>query len=162
MMIEAYLNNNNIFGILYGYVFQSISNYKIYGIKKAKKSLLNAIELAQKDNIMMCFVELAPHILPILKELKEENRYVELLLPKCERFNEIYEESYSGKIKIQLTARELQVIELLAQGYKQREISEKLNIALVTVKKHISSVYFKTNTKNKSAALKKLKDIQII
>lgn len=162
MMIEAYLKNNNIFGILYGYIFQSVCNYKIYGIKKAKKSLLNAIELAQNDNIMMCFIELAPHILPILKELKEENTYVELLLLKCERFNEIYEESYSEKVKIQLTARELEVIELLAQGYKQCEISEKLNIALVTVKKHISSVYFKTNTKNKAAALKRLKNMQII
>jgi LuxR family maltose regulon positive regulatory protein len=110
----------------------------------------------------MCFVELAPHILPVLRELKEENRYVELLLPKCERFNEIYEESYSNKEKIQLTTRELEVIRLLALGYKQCEISEKLNIALVTVKKHISSVYFKTNAKNKTVALKKLKDIHLI
>lgn len=162
MMIEAYLKNNNIFGILYGYIFQSISNYKIYGMVKAKETLLRAIELAENDNIIMCFVELAPYILPILKELKEKNKYVELLLPKCERFNEIYEESYSNKAKILLTARELEVIRLLAQGYKQCEISEKLNIALATVKKHISSVYFKTNAQNKTTALKKLKNMQII
>jgi LuxR family maltose regulon positive regulatory protein len=162
IMLESYLKNNNIFGVLYGYIFQSISNYKIYGIEKAKHPILKAINLAQGDNIIMCFVELAPHILPVLRELKEENRYVELLLPKCERFNEIYEESYSNKEKIQLTTRELEVIRLLALGYKQCEISEKLNIALVTVKKHISSVYFKTNAKNKTVALKKLKDIHLI
>jgi LuxR family maltose regulon positive regulatory protein len=161
-ILESYLKNNNLFGILYAHIFKSISNYKIHGINKAKESLLIAINLAEKDNIIMCFVELAPHILPILVEMKEENRYVEVLLPKCERFYEIYEESHKTKEKIKLTERELEVMRLLAYGYKQSEISEKLNIALVTVKKHISSVYSKINAKNKTIALKKLKDMEII
>lgn len=161
-MLESCSKNNNIFGILYGYIFKSISNYKLYGMREGKDSLLKAINLAENDNIIMCFVELAPHILPILTELKEENSYVKSFISKCIKFNEIYEESYSEKVKIQLTARELEVIRLLAEGCKQCEISERLNIALVTVKKHISSVYFKTNAKNKTTALKKLRDMQII
>lgn len=161
-MLELCSKNNNIFGILYGYIFKSISNYKLYGMREGKDTLMKAINLAENDNIIMCFVELAPHILPILNELKDENSYVKSFISKCTRFNEIYEESYSEKVKIQLTARELEVTRLLAQGYKQCEISERLNIALVTVKKHISSVYFKTNSKNKTTALKKLKAMEII
>lgn len=162
MMIDTYLKKGNIFGYLYGYIFQAIAKYKLCRMKEAKDALSRAIELAKSDQIIMCFVELAPHILPILKELREEDIYVESLLYKCEKFNNIYEESYNGKVKIKLTARELEVVRLLDQGYKQCEIAEKLNIALVTVKKHISSVYLKTNANNKAMALKKLKDMQII
>jgi LuxR family transcriptional regulator, maltose regulon positive regulatory protein len=116
-MLESYLKNNNIFGILYGLIFQVISAHKIHGMKKAKEYLLKAIDLAEGDNIIMCFVELAPRVIQVLRELKEENAYVDLLLSKCEKFNEIYEESYRCKTKVQLTAREIEVMRLLDQGY---------------------------------------------
>lgn len=99
-MLESCSKNNNIFGILYGYIFKSISNYKIYWMREAKDSLLEAINLAENDNIIICFVELAPHILPILTELKKENLYVKSFISKCIKFNEISEESYSKKVKI--------------------------------------------------------------
>jgi len=53
-------------------------------------------------------------------------------------------------------------MKLVEEGYKQNEISEKLNIALITVKKHISSVYFKLNVKNKTIAINLLKEKGII
>ncbi|WP_160692950.1 hypothetical protein [Clostridium sp. C2-6-12] len=35
-MSGSYLKNNIIFGVAYGYVFQVVADYKIYGMKKAK------------------------------------------------------------------------------------------------------------------------------
>ena len=161
-MLEINVPGSYIFGILYAYIFDSIAKYKLYGMEQAKKSLLKAIDLAKDDHIIMCFVELAPHILPILKELEKENEYAKMLLPKCEKFNEIYEKNYRNIEKVELTARELEVMKLVDEGYKQNEISEKLNIALITVKKHISSVYFKLNVKNKTIAINLLKEKGII
>lgn len=158
-MLEA--GNGNIFEIIHAYIFDSIAKYNLYGIEKAKKSLLEAINLAKEDNIKMTFVELAPHILPILRAIENEP-YVYELLPKCEKFNIIYFEEYVERNKIELTPRELEVMRLVEEGYKQSEISVKLHIALITVKKHIASVYLKLNVKNKIMAINILKENGII
>ena len=161
-MLVVYERNNNIFGILYAYIFESIAKYKLYDMEQAKKVLLKAINLAKEDKIIMCFVELAPHILPILKELEKESLYIKMLLPKCEKFYIVYKENYCDRVNIELTPREIEVIKLVEEGYKQSEISEKLNIALITVKKHITSVYSKLNVKNKTMALNILRGKGII
>lgn len=49
----------------------------------------------------------------------------------------------------EITKRELEVIELVFEGLKYKEVSEKLFISMSTVKKHITSVYRKTGTSNK-------------
>lgn len=161
-MLEAYeANNKNIFGIIHAYIFDSIAKYNLYGNEKAQKSLLKAIYLAKEDRIIMTFVELAPHILPILKTIKKEE-YVDLLIQKCEKFNKVYFDEYAERSKIELTTRELEVMKLVEEGYKQSEISDKLHIALITVKKHIASVYLKLNVKNKIMAINILKENGII
>lgn len=162
IMLEIYSRKNYIFGTLYAYIFDSIAKYNLYGIGRGKESLLKAIDFAREDNMIMCFVELAPHILPILNEIRERDEYINLLLEKCESFNEIYIKNYCDVEKIELTPRELEVMKLVDEGYKQIEISKELNIALVTVKKHIASVYSKLNVKNKTVAINLLKEMGII
>ncbi len=162
IMLETYSKRKNIFGVIYGYIFDAIAKYKLYGLEIATKSFLKAIELAEKDNIIMCFVELSPHIFPIIKKLEKDDEYVRRLLPRCEEFNKIYMKDHMENNHIELTPRELQVIKLVDEGYKQSEISEKLHIALITVKKHIASVYSKLNVKIKTMAINILKEKGII
>lgn len=161
-MLEAYeANNKNIFGIIHAYIFDSIAKYNLYGIEKAEKSLLKAINLAKEDGIIMTFVELSSHILPILKTLIKDE-FTQVLLKKCEEFNKIYLEEYIAGKKIELTPRELEVMKLVEEGYTQCEISSKLHIALITVKKHIASVYLKLNVQNKTIAINILKENAIL
>lgn len=47
-----------------------------------------------------------------------------------------------------LTRRELEVISLLLDGKRNMDISSSLSISISTVKKHISNIYRKTDTKN--------------
>ncbi|WP_238948568.1 LuxR C-terminal-related transcriptional regulator [Clostridium sp. YIM B02569] len=162
IMLEVYTGKKSIFGIVYAYIFDSIAKYKLYGKEIAKKSLVKAIELAEKDHIVMCFVELAPHILPLLESIKNESAYVKCLIPKCKEYNQIYLKRYCNLEKIELTPREIEIMKLVYHGYKQSEISDKLNIALVTVKKHIASVYCKLNVRNKTIAINQLKEKGII
>jgi len=162
IMLEVYSVRKSILGIIYSYIFDAIAKYKLYGFEISKKSMLKAMGLAKEDNIIMCFIELSPHIFPIIKKLEKENEYAEILAPKCEQFNEIYQQNYSHIDNVELTSRELEVMKLVDEGYKQIEISEKLNIALVTVKKHISYVYIKLNVKNKTVAIKLLKEKGIL
>lgn len=162
VMLEAYSPKNYILGMIYSYVFDSIAEYNLRSIKQAQKSLLKAINLAREDNLVMCFVELAPHILPILKQIQKKDNYMKMLLSKCEMFNDIYIKNYSDIGKIELTSRELEIMKLVDEGHKQTEISKELNIALVTVKKHVASVYCKLDVKNKTVAINLLKEKGII
>jgi len=85
-----------------------------------------------------------------------------MVLADCKKYNEMYGKDYCNMKKVELTPRELEVMKLVEEGYKQSEISEKLNIALITVKKHIASVYLKLNVKNKTIAINVLKEKGII
>ena len=56
-----------------------------------------------------------------------------------------------------LTARENEVLLLLAKGMNRDEIATKLFISPETVKMHIKNIYRKINAKNKVDALIKMK-----
>ena len=54
----------------------------------------------------------------------------------------------------QLSLREKEILELLAEGYEYREIGERLFISPNTVKKHCISIYQKLHVSNRAQALK--------
>ena len=49
----------------------------------------------------------------------------------------------------QLNTKELEVLELVSQGLSNAQIADILNIAQVTVKKHISSLFKKLDVKDR-------------
>ncbi|OPJ60968.1 helix-turn-helix transcriptional regulator [Clostridium oryzae] len=153
---------NSIFGLIYAYIFKAISQYNTHNVEKGKKLLLEAIDLARQDHIVACFAELAPHIISMLKELQNVDEYVKEILPECMKFCRQYKKNTAMNHEIELTPRETQVMQLVDKGYKQTEISQMLNIALITVKKHISSVYSKLQVQNKTKALNILKEKGVI
>jgi DNA-binding NarL/FixJ family response regulator len=52
----------------------------------------------------------------------------------------------------ELTAREMDVLRLLAQGLTSAQIAERLVIGLVTVNSHVRSIYSKLSVTSRSAA----------
>lgn len=55
----------------------------------------------------------------------------------------------------ELTARETEVLELLAQGFLYKEIADKKFISIDTVKKHVGNIYRKLHVSNKVEAINK-------
>ena len=52
-----------------------------------------------------------------------------------------------------LSERELEIIDLVAQGLTNQEIGERLMISKRTVDNHVSNVFTKTGSKNRVALL---------
>lgn len=55
-----------------------------------------------------------------------------------------------------ISKREQEVLELLSKGYLYKEIADKLNITLSTVKRHLNHIYQKLQVQNKTEAINKM------
>lgn len=55
----------------------------------------------------------------------------------------------------ELSSREIEVLDLLSQGFLYKEIAEKKFISIDTVKKHIGNIYRKLQVSNKTEAINK-------
>ena len=61
-----------------------------------------------------------------------------------------------------LSARELEVLELIAQGHSNQEIADRLFISLPTVKSHSSNLFGKLEVRRRTEAVHKAKSLGII
>lgn len=52
-----------------------------------------------------------------------------------------------------LTEREMNVLSLLAKGWSNRDIADKLSIEVKTVKNHLTNIYSKMNVRSRSEAI---------
>jgi len=55
-----------------------------------------------------------------------------------------------------LSEREIEVLKLIAKGYKNSEIAEKMFVSQNTIKTHIKNIYVKLDVKNRVEALKRV------
>ena len=60
---------------------------------------------------------------------------------------------FSNSAQISLSAREMEIIELVAGGLTNQEIAQKLTISKRTVDNHVSNMFTKTGSKNRVALL---------
>lgn len=58
----------------------------------------------------------------------------------------------------ELTARENQILHLVAEGLLVKEISDQLSLSNYTVKSHLKNIYTKLHVRNKVEAINKLND----
>ncbi len=54
--------------------------------------------------------------------------------------------------RVQLSTRQREVLELVARGLTDRDISEELRISMTTVRSHLRVIFEKTSTGNRTAA----------
>lgn len=64
--------------------------------------------------------------------------------------------------KYRLSKREYEVLMLIAAGYSNQEIAEKLYVSLNTVKTHSSNLFLKLDVKRRTQAVQKAKNLGLM
>lgn len=68
----------------------------------------------------------------------------------------------SASLVTRLTAREIDVLQLIAQGRQNQEIAAELYIALNTVKKHVTHIFEKLGTTNRTEATARARELGLL
>lgn len=63
---------------------------------------------------------------------------------------------------IQLSEREIEVLEQLSKGLKNKDIASNLNVSFFTVKKHIENIYRKLQAHNRIELIQKARENRLI
>ena len=110
------------------------------------------------------FVEAGPSMASLLKGLAEKNIAVDYIGHLLGAFSPPTHQpsSIAQTSDGQLTHREHDILELLAQRLQNKEIAEKLFISTHTVNAHLKSIYRKLDAHNRREAVKKAKRLELI
>ncbi|MEO7991444.1 MAG: LuxR C-terminal-related transcriptional regulator [Chryseolinea sp.] len=64
--------------------------------------------------------------------------------------------------RLGISKRELEVLQLMSQGFSNQEIADKLFISLNTVKTHSSNLFLKLEVKRRTQAIQRSKELMLI
>ncbi|MCW3104775.1 MAG: DNA-binding response regulator [Bacteroidetes bacterium] len=87
-----------------------------------------------------------------IREVAAGNQYISKRISEAHASADSPVPKISPQVK--LTKREMQILELLAEGFTNREIAEKIFLSKRTVESHRKKLLEKTNCKNSSALIK--------
>ena len=143
------LENGAIIGIV---TIGDVVKYTVQEQKFVLSKVLDSIEEG-KDNLRMSIkFNVEQNILPLVKLLARrypDDSSIRLLE---EHLRQITSEYYRKLItsKFHFTPTEISIIKLIKSNYREKEISEALNISLSTVKKHKYAIRGKLGIRNQS------------
>ncbi len=106
--------------------------------------LMNAMRTATEDN-----VQLSASVIQKLLDQKSQN----MLSSSSQDEHKVHETI--GR----LTPREEDILHLIADGFNNKEIAEKLKIAVQTVKNRVSEMYFKFDVHDRLQLMRKAKNL---
>jgi len=139
--------------------------------------LENAIKLARPGGFIRPFLDLGPKMAGLLNRLAKQNiavKYVGQILtafsndgigavPDTSKDQIIHPSEVSTQPWDEaLTNREIEILALLAQRLRNKEIAEKLFISPETVKRHTINIYSKINVHTRQEAVAKARDMGIL
>jgi len=138
----------------------------------------DALALAEPGGFIRLFVDegepmrllISDFQFSILKTLPHLSAYLEKLLaafPSPQTKSEISNqkskiEIRNSKLVESLSERELEILQLIAQGYSNQEICERLFLALSTVKGHNRVIFDKLQVKNRTEAVARARALGLL
>ncbi len=143
----------------------------------AIRTLSLALRLAAPERFIRAFAQEAELLAPVLALYKKRGypgseeipeAFIVMVYEKCgagapaptapqrtRRF-------VGGDLLDPLTSREVEILQLMAQGYSNRIIAEKLYVSVNTIKTHVSNLFGKLDAANRVEALARAREANVL
>ena len=146
------------------FVLQAILYQDIGDIQKALNSLERALEIGRPEEYQRVFLDEGASMVELLRHAGSkgiESHYVSTILAGVRQVSSMTD--YDDQPLIDpLSERELELLQLLADGLSNREIAEHLIIAVGTVKAHTVSIYRKLNVNSRMQAVARARELNLL
>jgi LuxR family maltose regulon positive regulatory protein len=132
--------------------------------ESALVALNEALSLAEAEGYLRSFLDAGPAMAALLSKA----RHAGIAPPYCARLLDAFPAakpaipSKSGGLLEPLSARELEVLALAAQGCSNQEIAGRIYIAESTVKSHLNAILRKLDAANRTEAAAKARSLGLI
>ena len=150
-------------------VLQAVALHSNREKDQAVQLLGEALALAEMGGFIRLFVDEGVPMAQLLLEAASQGvmpDYIGKLLVVFEaekRKNEDKPDLPHAKLLIeQLSQRELEVLQLIAQGLSNREISDRLFLALSTIKGHNRIIFIKLQAQNRTEAVARARELGLL
>jgi LuxR family maltose regulon positive regulatory protein len=143
---------------------QSLAYWRGGDLASALTALERALRLAEPEGYMRLFSDLGPAMVRLLQEARSRDvmpDYVEKLLAAFAT-NLTSPVPADQALLEPLTAREQEVLKLIAAGLTNREIAEALVISPGTVKKHTGNIYSKLGVRSRTEAAARARELELL
>ena len=158
---EASVPDRLIFDKLNALVLHALFEEAEGSVERAEECLRRAFELAEPEGFVQPFFGNRDCLAPLWKRIADA-------LPESyggalyRRVRSVSVRLATSKDEGALTARELEVARCAAHGLSNQQIGEALHITRETVKKHLASIYLKTETHSRLQAVNALREAGIL
>ena len=152
--------------------------YDKSGKEAAAEGLIKkALDGAKKFTCIRPFIEMGDHVKDLLGRLIEQQVEVDfidnlLTRMKSDKPKMTHPGGQKSYINVtnspvndqqeRLSVREFEVLEFVAQGFRNKEIANKLFVSEVTIKKHLYNIFKKLDVNNRINMVQKAKELEII
>jgi ATP/maltotriose-dependent transcriptional regulator MalT len=166
-------------------VLQALAYEALGNVALALAPMKRALALAEPEGYVRIFVDEGTPAAEVLRRLERQaetlhmSRYIRRLLAACEEQEDVHsfgsaqDEPFGSAqdsrpsvtaehVVEPLSERELEVLQLIAQGRSNREISERLFLAVSTVKGHNRMIFGKLQVKSRTEAVARARELGLL
>ena len=166
-------------------ILQAMAQFAL-GNERATKTLLRALALGEPEGFRRFYLDEGWRLIELLRRSRAEQAesgshlpslaFIDNLLETIEgteNGGEADQKAVDGRatpvmvhledgLPVTLSARELEVLALIAQGKSNQEISTELYLALNTVKRHAYNIYTKLEVRKRTQAVSRARQLGLI
>ncbi len=153
-------------------ILQALAHQAQDQLDPALVTLEHALRLAEPEGYVRVFVDEGPPMAQLLSEAAARGIMPDYTRKLLAAFEAVHH-SNTGQLPVvtkptrqpldePLSERELEILRLIAQGFSNREISERLYLALDTVKGHNSRIFAKLAVQRRTEAVARARELGLL
>ena len=137
----------------------------------ATQTLLRALALGEPEGFQRFFLDEGWRLAELMRQCRSRQEksgshlpsltFIDSLLKDLQRTGPTIAKLDDG-IPITLSAREMEVLALIAEGKSNQEISAQLFLAINTVKRHVYNIFAKLEVEKRTQAVSKARQLGLI